>query len=128
MARSDPHFRLRIPPELKAVIEIHAKYNQRSINAEIVHALEQYFPKPKTSDTQMDIVRLLEGIADRGGPNAEDTRYRAQNLREFLARHGAEDEPVLPPTLSESYRFQRDIVADLTKEVARLKAKMGDTR
>jgi hypothetical protein len=46
MARDDPHFRLRIPAELKARIEHAATTNGRSVNAEIVAALEQKYPDP----------------------------------------------------------------------------------
>ncbi|MDQ0512710.1 Arc family DNA-binding protein [Ancylobacter amanitiformis] len=40
MAKDDPHFRLRIPPSLKAQIEWEAKLNDRSINAEIISRIE----------------------------------------------------------------------------------------
>lgn len=40
MAKDDPHFRLRIPADLKDEIEAAAKENNRSINAEIVSRLE----------------------------------------------------------------------------------------
>ncbi|MGU5597499.1 Arc family DNA-binding protein [Aeromonas caviae] len=39
MARKDPQFNVRMPQELKEMIEASAKDNQRSINAEIVHHL-----------------------------------------------------------------------------------------
>lgn len=41
MARDDPHFRLRLPAELKEAIEQEARNSGRSINAEIVFRLEQ---------------------------------------------------------------------------------------
>lgn len=39
MARKDPQFNVRMPQELKEMIEASARDNQRSINAEIVHHL-----------------------------------------------------------------------------------------
>ncbi|AUY11153.1 Arc family DNA-binding protein [Aeromonas sp. ASNIH2] len=39
MARKDPQFNVRMPQDLKEMIEASAKDNQRSINAEIVHHL-----------------------------------------------------------------------------------------
>ena len=39
MSREDPHFRLRIPADLKAEIEASAKTNARSMMAEIVARL-----------------------------------------------------------------------------------------
>lgn len=44
MAREDPHFRLRIPEDLKLRVERAAHTNRRSINAEIIARLEQSFP------------------------------------------------------------------------------------
>lgn len=43
MSRDDPHFRLRIPENLKREIEASARENSRSITAEIVHRLEHSF-------------------------------------------------------------------------------------
>ncbi|MBW9113411.1 Arc family DNA-binding protein [Rhizobium cauense] len=40
MSRNDPHFRLRIPENLKREIEASAHANSRSITAEIVTRLE----------------------------------------------------------------------------------------
>ncbi|MDF8330597.1 Arc family DNA-binding protein [Aeromonas salmonicida] len=39
MARKDPQFNVRMPQELKEMIEASARDNQRSINAEIIHHL-----------------------------------------------------------------------------------------
>ncbi|TYR32079.1 Arc family DNA-binding protein [Mesorhizobium microcysteis] len=41
MARDDPHFRLRLPADLKTAIEVAAKESGRSINSEIVVRLDQ---------------------------------------------------------------------------------------
>ena len=55
MSASDPHFRLRLPTDLKAAIEQAAQKSKRSINAMIVDALEDYFSKdgrvPRLIDT-----------------------------------------------------------------------------
>lgn len=59
MARSDPHFRLRIPDQLKKQIEDAASKNGRSINAEIIKRLQDtldfdehraYAPTPSPDD------------------------------------------------------------------------------
>lgn len=44
MARDDPHFRLRVPADLKKQIEDAAEANGRSINAEIIDCLRERFP------------------------------------------------------------------------------------
>lgn len=46
MSRNDPHFRLRIPAELKARVEEAARQSRRSVTAEILVALERVFPDP----------------------------------------------------------------------------------
>ena len=43
MARDDPQMKLRLAPELKAAIEAAARSSGRSLNAEIVHRLENTF-------------------------------------------------------------------------------------
>lgn len=43
MARDDPHFRLRIPEDLKRRVTEAADSNKRSINAEIIARLEHSF-------------------------------------------------------------------------------------
>ena len=41
MSRSDPQFKLRMPPHLKDVLEQKAKDNGRSMNAELLYRLEK---------------------------------------------------------------------------------------
>lgn len=58
MARNDPEVRLRLSPDLKRRIEDEARFAGRSMNAEIVHRLEQTFaaeavPMPGTAATEM---------------------------------------------------------------------------
>ena len=46
MKQTDPQFKLRIPPELKAKLDAAANANQRSISAEIVQRLSESFEMP----------------------------------------------------------------------------------
>lgn len=39
--REYPHFKVRVPPDLKAWIERQAEMNHRSLTGEVVHRLEQ---------------------------------------------------------------------------------------
>lgn len=57
MAREDPHFRLRIPEELKARIEAASLEARRSINAEIVARLEASFDN-RAARSSLDQVAL----------------------------------------------------------------------
>jgi len=62
MARNDPHFRLRIPAELKAEVERAALDNGRSINAEIVARLQGIEAGDRAE--ARDIVRALLWVID----------------------------------------------------------------
>ncbi|UYC12860.1 Arc family DNA-binding protein [Xanthomonas sp. CFBP 8445] len=42
MAVNDPHFKIRLPADLKAQLEKAAEENGRSVTAEIVHRLRRY--------------------------------------------------------------------------------------
>jgi hypothetical protein len=57
MARDDPHFRLRIPENLKAAVEIAAAENNRSLNAEIIHRLSLTFERT-SQESVVEVVQL----------------------------------------------------------------------
>lgn len=66
MARDDPHFRLRLPAELKEKIEFSAKENNRSINAEILSRLENSFSVQvdiSIPNKSPDLLRAIEQFA-----------------------------------------------------------------
>jgi len=46
MARDDLYFRLRIPTDVKQRVAESARKSRRSLNAEIIVALERVFPDP----------------------------------------------------------------------------------
>jgi hypothetical protein len=71
MARNDPEFRLRLPEHLKAEIEKIAKFNNRSINAEIVARL--------ASSIEMDVA----GIEERVGHFEEKLEQLSKALQEL---------------------------------------------
>lgn len=65
MARDDPHFRLRLPAELKKRIEVAANRANRSINSEIVSALEEAYPEEASiEDLQNYLKMLVENYTD----------------------------------------------------------------
>jgi hypothetical protein len=63
MTRGDPHFRLRIPEDLKREIETAARANSRTITSEVVYRLEQSFARSSTY--QGDLVEEIEAIRVR---------------------------------------------------------------
>ncbi|KFL28189.1 hypothetical protein JP74_02995 [Devosia sp. 17-2-E-8] len=62
--RTDPQFKLRLPPELKASLEDAARRNNRSINAEIVNRLEA---SSMADDRLARIENLLGQLVARNG-------------------------------------------------------------
>ncbi len=65
MSRDDPHFRLRIPENLKREIEASARANSRSITAEIVMRLENSIGLSGSEKTSLvaDIEQLRTRLA-----------------------------------------------------------------
>ena len=57
-AKNDPHFRLRVPAHLKAVLEQEAEKNRRSINAEIVVRLEASLSRDSRAFQMMRELRM----------------------------------------------------------------------
>lgn len=60
MAREDLHFRLRIPEELKAKVEVAAAENHRSMTAEMVARLYESFDPEAVSQEFADHVQALQ--------------------------------------------------------------------
>ncbi|MDW9588689.1 Arc family DNA-binding protein [Sinorhizobium meliloti] len=57
MARQDPHFRLRLPEDLKSRIEDAAARNRRTMTSEIIARLESTFSRE-------DVPADVKGIID----------------------------------------------------------------
>ncbi|HEF8772039.1 TPA: Arc family DNA-binding protein [Providencia stuartii] len=67
MSREDPQLRIRLPIELKEKIEVAAKENTRSMNAEIVQRLEMSFLNEVNSDELIpakDVVQIAKKARD----------------------------------------------------------------
>lgn len=66
MSRDIAPFGVRMPTELKALVEAAAAANGRSINAEVVARLQESFTAPTlASAARMNIDSLAEAIAER---------------------------------------------------------------
>ncbi|WP_306915106.1 Arc family DNA-binding protein [Rhizobium mesoamericanum] len=63
MSRGDPHFRLRIPEDLKREIETAARANSRTITSEVVFRLEQSFGR--SGADQGGLIEEIEAIRSR---------------------------------------------------------------
>lgn len=63
MARDDPQMKIRLPEALKTLVEASAKDFGRSLNAEIVHRLEQSFnPQPGQPFDMKQYLQLKQDI------------------------------------------------------------------
>lgn len=89
MSRDIAPFGVRMQPELKQKIEIAAKTNGRSMNAEIVHRLEQSFS--------------TEPITSNGKVTAA---YYLQKASELLYQEGCEAEAQMVAEPSSDYRHK----------------------
>lgn len=67
MSRDDPQLRIRLPIELKEKIEVSAKENNRSMNAEIVQRLERTYLAELSDDevlSAQDVIKIVASAKD----------------------------------------------------------------
>ncbi|MDF7702140.1 Arc family DNA-binding protein [Enterobacter hormaechei] len=67
MSREDPQLRIRLPIELKEKIELSAKENNRSMNAEIVQRLERTYLADLPEDVVLsaqDVINIAAGAKE----------------------------------------------------------------
>lgn len=83
MARTDPHFKLRIPPDLLAELKEVAKRNQQSVTAEIVERLRESLAPPSEENLQLakdvltsEVEKILMGEAEK--VNKEISRIQSE--------------------------------------------------
>lgn len=67
MSRADPQINIRVPIELKKEIEHAAIENSRSLNAEVVHRLQDSLNKTKIDKSDLTTEELMEELANRFG-------------------------------------------------------------
>lgn len=64
--QTDPQFKLRLPQKLKDRIDVKAKKNNRSFNAEIVNSLEEVYPEiPDRAEWMAELTKLMEQAGSR---------------------------------------------------------------
>lgn len=86
MARNDPQFNVRMPQELKEMIEASAKDNQRSINAEIVHHLRNAMEATGYINDDLIGARKSIGTLHIDSPAPGEPNSTAQNAKRVYKR------------------------------------------
>jgi hypothetical protein len=83
-----PPFGLRMQPDLKARVEESARRNGRSLNAEIVQALEQFFPPEPSIDELLDeIERMTSSVYNKAVPGYRKKLFeRLRSVSEMIER------------------------------------------
>jgi len=66
MSRTDPQFKLRMPPALRAQVEQSAQQANRSLNAEIVTRLQASFPQVKPEVSANDQHEPISAVTPQG--------------------------------------------------------------
>lgn len=79
--RQEPPYGLRMPPDLKARVKAAAEANNRSMNAEIVAALEATYPAPPTM-TADEVAALVDDLT-RGFSDEQKLRL-ANSVRSLI--------------------------------------------
>ncbi|EPQ3875570.1 Arc family DNA-binding protein [Acinetobacter baumannii] len=74
MSRADPQINIRVPIELKKEIEHAAIENSRSLNAEVVHRLQESLSSGRVNKSELTTEELMEELSKRfGGLNVKIT-------------------------------------------------------
>ncbi|MDQ1207282.1 hypothetical protein QE380_000205 [Acinetobacter baylyi] len=74
MSRADPQINIRVPIELKKEIEHAAIENSRSLNAEVVHRLQESLSSGRVNKSALSTEELMEELSKRfGGLNVKIT-------------------------------------------------------
>jgi hypothetical protein len=99
MKQTDPHFKMRIPPDLKARIEASAKANSRTMSAEILFRVAESYDREEWRETAQ---RMRDERMKNGPPPppktqeqvAEDVthamRRLERNLNKLIEQFGVE--------------------------------------
>ena len=80
MSREDPQFRIRLPVDLKEKIQESAALGKRSINAQIVAVLEEYYEE---TETLRDCITIT--LSNDSFNGSEMVREAFHNLLDALA-------------------------------------------
>jgi plasmid stability protein len=94
MAREDLHFRLRIPEDLKAKVEVAAAENHRSMTAEIVARLYGSFDPEAISQEFADHIQALHHSEEMRGMQAKYVEALSRE-NEALRKAGINAEQII---------------------------------
>jgi hypothetical protein len=122
-----PPFGLRMQPDLKARVEESARRNGRSLNGEIVQALEQFFPPEPSLDELLDeIERMTSSVYNKALPGYRKKLFeRLRAVSEMIERGEMPESLAMMEVLSpEEVERKKSIAANVRR--MRLKRDFSD--
>jgi len=119
MARKDPQFNVRMPQDLKEMIEASAKDNQRSINAEIVHHLRNAMEAAGYINDDLIGARKSADARHIDSPAPEQTNTPIPSTRRVYKR---QKKAVLQTDIPD------EVLRDLVDRLQEAWAKYNDTK
>ena len=89
MARIDPQINVRVAAEFKKKLEHAAIENGRSLNAEVVHRLEQSFDQGQSSEETSLLYQKIDKLTERVLElSAESREMRMLYIEAIQKKHG----------------------------------------
>lgn len=89
MARIDPQINVRVAAEFKKKLEHAAIENGRSLNAEVVHRLEQSFDQGQSSEETSLLYQKIDKLTERVLElSAESREMRMLYVEAMQKKHG----------------------------------------
>lgn len=89
MARIDPQINVRVAAEFKKKLEHAAIENGRSLNAEVVHRLEQSFDQGQSSEETSLLYQKIDKLTERVLElSAESREMRMLYIEAMQKKHG----------------------------------------
>lgn len=102
--QTDPQFKLRLPADLKDRVQYAAGRNNRSMNAEIIHALEEAYPDPLSKEAELRLAAGAAMMLKPVKPNSEFTEQYDLVLAYIVERFDLDDAQQAERLINEVWR------------------------
>ena len=117
MSRDDPHFRLRIPEDMRDRLKDEAERNNRSMNAEIIARLQGYddLANQFFESENAQILHMWKGFAASHKAYADNMVLHLNNLSRFVLDHSGEVPQELVDAAKRHFAFSERYLETLEK-------------